>query len=60
MKQDILNNEKNKIQYLYSVQKLAKTLKQVYSNKCKRLKKDILDLNFKKKEVIILKRSKLH
>ena len=60
MKQDISNNEENRIQYFHNVQRVAKILKKVYLNECKQLKKDILNLNLKKKEVIMFERSKLY
>ena len=39
MKQKVSNNEKNRIEYLYKVQQIAKIWKKAYSNKCKRLEK---------------------
>ena len=42
------------------MQRIAKMLKKVYSDECKRLKKDIFSLNFKEKKVIIFEKSKLH
>ena len=48
MKQDVSNNEKERIQYFYEVQRVTSLLKQAYSDDCERLIKDMLDLNIKK------------
>ena len=60
MKQDILNSEKDRIRHFHKVQRITKMLKKVYSDECKRPKKDIFNLNFKEKKVIISEKSKLH
>ena len=47
MKQDISNSEEVRTQYLHEVQRVARQLKETYSDKYESLMKDMLNLNIK-------------
>ena len=51
MKQEVSNNEKNRIEYFYKMQQVAKILKKAYSDECKCLEEKMLDLNIFTKEI---------
>ena len=60
MKQEVPNNENNRIQYFHKVQQVAKILKKAYFDENKQLKEAMLDLNTSEKKIQIFEKSKLH
>ena len=60
MRQEVLNNENNKIQYFYKVQRIAEKIQKAYSDEHKCLEKEMRDSDISTKKIQIFEKSKLY